>query len=511
MVDVAGAFVGFVGVLEVEVEPARPDLVDADAPGLFVLDAVGPPGLLGFEFLDADGFAFVVAFGARRVGVLVVPDFGGGGSLGEEEEVGPDAGIGVEDAVGEADDGVEVALGEEGFLDAGLDPLAEEGAVGQDESGAAAGLEELHDEDEEEVGGFAGAELGGEVGLDAVFFHAAEGGIGDDAVDAFLRTPVAEGAAEGVVMADAGGDVDAMEEEVGHAEDVREVLLLDAGEALLDGALVLVGLGLFAEVFDDASEEAACPAGGVEDGLAEARVDLIDDELGDGPRGVEFPGIPCGLEVLEDLLVDVAEHVAVVGGIEVDAVDAVDDLPHEGAVLHVVVGILEGGPDDRGELVVSAAEDFQLGEEVVVDEGEEGVAGDPFLVGGPGGPAEGLRDGGLVAVAEEFELLLPVVEDLEEEHPAELLKALGVAVGAGVLAHDVLDGFDDVGDVGHGEGGLGGLVKGGFEFLQGGEVAGLPSEVADDLDGCAEGRERIDFQDLKGLDTGDAGEGVFLK
>jgi hypothetical protein len=26
---------------------------------------------------------------------------------------------------------------------------------------------------------------------------------------------------------------------------------------------------------------------------------------------------------------------------------------------------------------------------------------------------------------------------------------LGVAVGAGVLAHDILDGFDDVGDVGH--------------------------------------------------------------
>lgn len=28
--------------------------------------------------------------------------------------------------------------------------------------------------------------------------------------------------------------------------------------------------------------------------------------------------------------------------------------------------------------------------------------------------------------------------------------ALGVTIGAGILAHDVLDGFDDVGDVGHG-------------------------------------------------------------
>jgi hypothetical protein len=60
----------------------------------------------------------------------------------------------------------------------------------------------------------------------------------------------------------------------------------------------------------------------------------------------------------------------------------------------------------------------------------------------------------LVVVAEEFHLLLAVVEDLEEEHPAELFEALGVAVGAGVLAHDVLDGFDEVGDVGHGSGGF---------------------------------------------------------
>src|SRR5690349_23761058 len=36
----------------------------------------------------------------------------------------------------------------------------------------------------------------------------------------------------------------------------------------------------------------------------------------------------------------------------------------------------------------------------------------------------------------------PIVEDLEKEHPAELLEPLHVAVRAGVLAHDVLNGFD---------------------------------------------------------------------
>jgi hypothetical protein len=37
-----------------------------------------------------------------------------------------------------------------------------------------------------------------------------------------------------------------------------------------------------------------------------------------------------------------------------------------------------------------------------------------------------------------------IVDDLEEEHPAELANALSVAVNAGVLAHNVLNGLYDV-------------------------------------------------------------------
>ena len=116
--------------------------------------------------------------------MLVEPDVLGRLALVEEQQVGADAGVGIEDAVGQADDGVEVALLQQVFLDAGLDAFAEERAVGQHDCGAAAGLEQPHDEDEEQVGGLAGAELGGEVGLDAVLLHAAEGRVGDDDVHA---------------------------------------------------------------------------------------------------------------------------------------------------------------------------------------------------------------------------------------------------------------------------------------------------------------------------------------
>ncbi len=457
VVHVAGAGVGVVRVLEVEVEVAGLDGVDGDAPSLLVFHAgfeavglISPPGFDGIEFLNADGLTLVVALGAGRIGVLVIPDVGGGRAFGEEEEVGADAGVGIEDAVGQADDGVQIALGEQGFLDAGFDAFAEERAIRQHESGAAAGLEDLHEEHEEEVGGLAGAELGGVVGLDAVLLHATERRVGDDAVHALLRAPVAQGTGEGVVVADVGGDVDAVQEEIGHAQDVREVLLLDAGEAVLNFPLVGLGLRLFAQVLDGADEEAAGAAGGIEDGLAKAGVDLLHDELGDGARGVELAGVARGLEVLEELLVDVAEHVAVIRGVEVDAVDLVDDLAHQRAVLHVVVGVVKGRADEAGDLVATAGEGLELREERVVDEVEERVASDAFVVNSPIGPAQSFRQRRFVIVAEEFHLLLAVVEDLEEEHPAELFETLGIAVGAGILAHDVLDGFDDVGDVCHG-------------------------------------------------------------
>ena len=80
---------------------------------------------------------------------------------------------------------------------------------------------------------------------------------------------------------------------------------------------------------------------------------------------------------------------------------------------------------------------------------EQLIAGDALRVGRPGAPLEALRDRRAVAVLDQLQFLVLVVDDLEEEHPAQLADALGVAIDAGVLAHDVLDGFDGGAD-GHG-------------------------------------------------------------
>ena len=75
----------------------------------------------------------LAAFGQR---LLVVPDVLGRAGAVEEEQVRRDAGVGREDAVGQADDGVQVELLEQFLLDAGADAVAEERAVGHDHGGA---------------------------------------------------------------------------------------------------------------------------------------------------------------------------------------------------------------------------------------------------------------------------------------------------------------------------------------------------------------------------------------
>jgi hypothetical protein len=83
---------------------------------------------------------------------------------------------------------------------------------------------------------------------------------------------------------------------------------------------------------------------------------------------------------------------------------------------------------------------------VLVDEGQQFVAGDAILAGGPVAPAVRRFDDGLVALAVEFGFFLvdgfEVVEELEEHHPGEQWQAVHVAIEALVLAQDLARGAD---------------------------------------------------------------------
>ena len=151
---------------------------------------------------------------------------------------------------------------------------------------------------------------------------------------------------------------------------------------------------------------------------------------------------------------------------------------------------------------------LELREELGVDEREEFFAGDAFGIGGPGAPPKFLRDGRAIAVLHQLQLLILVVDDFQEEHPAELRDALGIAIDAGILAHDVLYGFDGVAN-GHCLGFL--LVEGGLEFLHREHEIRARPEFLDELDGCPHRIERRDLQNSRVAKVDDALILIFLQ
>ena len=96
------------------------------------------------------------------------------------------------------------------------------------------------------------------------------------------------------------------------------------------------------------------------------------------------------------------------------------------------------------------------------------------------------RDGRTVALLHHFQFLILVVDDFEEEHPAELGDALGIPIDAAVLAHDVLNGFDGVTDR-HGLGSS--FIECMLKFMDGLFEAVSSAEGFEEFNGSAHGIE----------------------
>lgn len=197
-------------------------------------------------------------------------------------------------------------------------------------------------------------------------------------------------------------------------------------------------------VLDGAGEEAARAAGRVHHLLLQLGIDHAHHELGDRARRVELARVASVLQIAQQLLVEVAELVALLGLVEVHALlDLVDHLAQQLAGLHVVVGVFEhAAHHEGGGSIAVLVQVLQLREQVVVDEVLQRITGHAFRVGSPGAPAAAFGDGRAVVVVHQLPFQLAVIEDLEEQQPDQLADALGVAVDANVFAHDVLDGFD---------------------------------------------------------------------
>ena len=346
---------------------------------------------------------------------------------------------------------MQVALGQQLFFDAGFDALAKQGAVGQHQGGAATGLQDVFDEHQKQVGRFFGANVCRKALFNARLFHAAKGRVGQDHVHPVGGGVVAQGAGQGVIVPDGAGHLNAMQHEVGHAQHVRQLLLFHAVDAGLQRGILLGRVHLFAQVFNGAHQKAAGAGGRVQQGFAPLGVGLVHHELGDGAGGVELARVACALQVAQNFFVQVVELVALGLAVEVHPGQLVDDLAQQVAAFHVVEGVLKHAAHHKAARVAHGVgrQVFEGDEQLGVHKVEQVVAGDALGVGGPVAPAHGLGQRALVVVAGEFQLFFQRVEHFQKQQPGELADALGIAVHPAVLPHDVLNGLDGGGEVGH--------------------------------------------------------------
>ena len=100
--------------------------------------------------------------------VLVEPDIRGWCVLLEEQQIGADGGIRPEHGIGQAHDGVQIALFHQVFLESCLDALAKQRAVGQHHGGAPTRLQQADNKSQEQVCGLLGPKLFRKVGLNTV-------------------------------------------------------------------------------------------------------------------------------------------------------------------------------------------------------------------------------------------------------------------------------------------------------------------------------------------------------
>lgn len=180
---------GVMRVLNIEVVAGGLNLLDRHLPGLLGLLPLLPPLLFDVELFDADRLRLVVGLGSRRIRVLVEPNLFRRLPLSKEQQVRLDPRVRTEDPVGQSNNRVQVALGQQLFLDRRFDPFAEQRAVRKNDRPAPAVLKQREYQHQKQVSGFSRAELLRKIGFDAVLFHAAERRIGDDDIDAILRRP----------------------------------------------------------------------------------------------------------------------------------------------------------------------------------------------------------------------------------------------------------------------------------------------------------------------------------
>jgi len=122
------------------------------------------------------------------------------------------------------------------------------------------------------------------------------------------------------------------------------------------------------------------------------------------------------------LLINVTEVLALAQIIEINLINLVDHLPKQLPRLHVVVGVSEHLSHHLASVWVRSLQGhlLEIGEELLVNELQQFIPGNAFWILGPVAPLQVGGDWRAEALLHHLKLEVLVIDDLQEEHPAEL-------------------------------------------------------------------------------------------
>ena len=176
---------------------------------------------------------------------------------------------------------------------------------------------------------------------------------------------------------------------------MRQRLFFYGAEGLLHQLFILGPLHVtITHVTHGAGEETAGATRRVEDDISGLRVDPIHHEGGHGAGRVVLAGIASRLQVVEQVLVDVAKMLPLGEVVEVDLVDLVHHLPQQMAGFHIVVGVLEHVFDHTATIPASTCglELLEGRTQLIVDESQQRIACHTFRVSCPIPPLKPVWD-----------------------------------------------------------------------------------------------------------------------
>ncbi|SDW21205.1 hypothetical protein SAMN05421882_100538 [Nitrosomonas communis] len=239
-----------------------------------------PPGLFPLKFLNSQRLRTRLRFVACWVWVFKKPDLTGRSAPVEKQDVGSNAGVRTKYPLGQAHDSVQVERFQQFLFECGFYPFTKQKAIRQ-HHGRPTGvvLEQVHDQRHEQIGRFTCLVFAWKVVLDAIFFHAAEWGIGDNDIDPIPATVILERPTESIIMPNARGYIDAVQHHVGHRQHVWQRFLFHPIDSRLQGSQIVSVVNLLLEMLNGTGKKTAGTTGRIENELAQLRVEYIHHEL----------------------------------------------------------------------------------------------------------------------------------------------------------------------------------------------------------------------------------------